>query len=184
MIARAAEKTGCRSVAFTYNDPVIFLEYAIDVAEACRERGIKTVAVTAGYISEAPRVEFFRHMVARGLRTPTSVTSDGAPGLINAIKAMFGKALRIRCWFHRLSNIRAKLSEDRAPEVMAEVRAIRDAPTLDPARAQADRVINRYRREFPAVVACLEDDLEALLAAHRIPVRHRIKRADHQPGRT
>lgn len=63
-IAEAAVRTGCRSVAFTYNDPVIFLEYAVDVAEACHARGIKTVAVTAGYIAEAPRAEFFRHMDA------------------------------------------------------------------------------------------------------------------------
>ncbi|MFQ6006820.1 MAG: AmmeMemoRadiSam system radical SAM enzyme, partial [Woeseia sp.] len=64
MIATAAIETGCRSVAFTYNDPVIFLEYAIDVAMACRERGLRTVAVTAGYICEGPRVEFFEHMDA------------------------------------------------------------------------------------------------------------------------
>ncbi|MCP5365564.1 MAG: AmmeMemoRadiSam system radical SAM enzyme [Hyphomicrobiales bacterium] len=64
MIARAAEANGCRSVAFTYNDPVIFLEYAVDVAEACHARGLKTVAVTAGYICEEPRAEFFRHMDA------------------------------------------------------------------------------------------------------------------------
>ncbi len=49
-IARAARELGCRSVAFTYNDPIIFMEYAIDVAQACREAGVKTVAVTAGYI--------------------------------------------------------------------------------------------------------------------------------------
>ncbi len=63
-IARAAERLGCRSVAFTYNDPVIFLEYAVDVAEACRRRGIKTVAVTAGYICDEPRREFYSHMDA------------------------------------------------------------------------------------------------------------------------
>jgi pyruvate formate lyase activating enzyme len=63
-IARAAADAGCRSVAFTYNDPVIFLEYAIDVAQACRERGIRTVAVTAGYICEEPRREFYRYMDA------------------------------------------------------------------------------------------------------------------------
>jgi pyruvate formate lyase activating enzyme len=63
-IAETAAATGCRSVAFTYNDPVIFLEYAIDVAEACHERGIRTVAVTAGYIEPSPRAEFFRHMDA------------------------------------------------------------------------------------------------------------------------
>lgn len=64
MIAQACVKTKCKSVAFTYNDPVIFLEYAVDVAKACRARGIKTVAVTAGYIHEAARKEFFAHMDA------------------------------------------------------------------------------------------------------------------------
>jgi pyruvate formate lyase activating enzyme len=63
-IARAAKALGCRSVAFTYNDPTIFLEYAIDVADACRELGIKTVAVTAGYICEKPREEFYEHIDA------------------------------------------------------------------------------------------------------------------------
>jgi pyruvate formate lyase activating enzyme len=63
-IARAAAEFGCRSVAFTYNDPVIFLEYAIDVADACREAGLKAVAVTAGYISAEPRAELFRHIDA------------------------------------------------------------------------------------------------------------------------
>jgi len=66
-IAAAALETGSRSVAFTYNDPVIFLEYAIDAAEACHEQGIKTVAVTAGYITEEPREEFFRHMDAANI---------------------------------------------------------------------------------------------------------------------
>ena len=66
-IAEAAVGSGCRSVAFTYNDPVIFLEYAVDVAQACRERGIKTVAVSAGYICEEPRAEFFRHMDAANI---------------------------------------------------------------------------------------------------------------------
>jgi len=63
-IARAALDAGCRSVAFTYNDPVIFLEYAVDVARACRARGLKTVAVTAGYVCPEPRVEMYRHMDA------------------------------------------------------------------------------------------------------------------------
>jgi pyruvate formate lyase activating enzyme len=63
-IAEAATTTGCRSVAFTYNDPVIFMEYAADVATACHARGIRTVAVTAGYICPGPREEFFRHIDA------------------------------------------------------------------------------------------------------------------------
>jgi len=63
-IAEAALATGCRSVAFTYNDPIIFAEYAIDTARACRERGLKTVAVTAGYITDVARPEFFAAMDA------------------------------------------------------------------------------------------------------------------------
>jgi len=64
VIARAARDLDCRSVAFTYNDPVIFLEYAVDVAQACHERGLETVAVTAGSICEEPRADFFRHINA------------------------------------------------------------------------------------------------------------------------
>ncbi len=63
-IAQTAVRLGCRSVAYTYNDPVIFLEYAIDTAQACRQQGLKNVAVTAGYISPQPRIEFFSAMDA------------------------------------------------------------------------------------------------------------------------
>lgn len=63
-IANAAAELQCQSVAFTYNDPVIWAEYAIDTANACHDRGIKTVAVTAGYIEPEPREEFFSVMDA------------------------------------------------------------------------------------------------------------------------
>ena len=63
-IAKAALAAGCKSVAFTYNDPVIFAEYAMDIADACHAHGVRTVAVTAGYIHEAPRREFFAKMDA------------------------------------------------------------------------------------------------------------------------
>lgn len=125
--------------------------------------------------SEACWTGFFRNLLERGMRRPTTVTSDGAPGLINAINAVFDRSVRIRCWFHRLGNMRAKLPDERAGEVLAHVYAVRDAPTLDAARAAADRFINGYQREYPAAVACFTDDLEALLAIHRVPVRHRIR---------
>jgi len=64
MIAAAAQRLGCSSVAYTYNDPVIFHEYAIDVARACRAIGIKSVAVTAGYVTPEPRREFYAWMDA------------------------------------------------------------------------------------------------------------------------
>jgi len=63
-IALAAQSHGCKSVAFTYNDPVIFAEYALDVADACHELGIQAVAVTAGYIHEQARREFYAKMDA------------------------------------------------------------------------------------------------------------------------
>jgi pyruvate formate lyase activating enzyme len=66
-LARAAKAYGARSVAFTYNDPTIFLEYAADVADACHERGVKAVAVSAGYIEPAARRELYAHMDAANI---------------------------------------------------------------------------------------------------------------------
>ena len=63
-LATAARRLGSASVAFTYNDPVVFMEYAIDTAQAYREAGIRSVAVTAGYMCPEPRAEFYRHMDA------------------------------------------------------------------------------------------------------------------------
>jgi len=63
-LARTAVELQCRSVAFTYNDPIIFLEYAVDVAVACRARGVDAVAVTAGYVDPEPRGAFFAAMDA------------------------------------------------------------------------------------------------------------------------
>lgn len=66
-LAALAERHGCRSVAFTYNDPVVFLEYAIDTAQACRAQGLKTVAVTAGYVQGAARADLFAAMDAANM---------------------------------------------------------------------------------------------------------------------
>ena len=66
-LADAAERLGCRSVAFTYNDPVIFMEYAMDVAAACRAKGIRSDAVSAGYMAAAARAEFYQHLDAANI---------------------------------------------------------------------------------------------------------------------
>jgi pyruvate formate lyase activating enzyme len=63
-LAATCKRLACRSIAFTYNDPVIFMEYAMDVADACREQNIRAVAVTAGYVCPDPRAEFYSHMDA------------------------------------------------------------------------------------------------------------------------
>ncbi len=66
-IALTAKNANCRSIAFTYNDPVIFHEYAIDVAAACHEHDIKTVAVSAGYVCAEPRAEFYKYIDAANI---------------------------------------------------------------------------------------------------------------------
>jgi pyruvate formate lyase activating enzyme len=66
-LAATAERLGCRSVAFTYNDPVIFMEYGMDVADACHERGINAIAVSAGFMNAAPRAEFYQHIDAANI---------------------------------------------------------------------------------------------------------------------
>jgi pyruvate formate lyase activating enzyme len=66
-LASMASRLGCASVAFTYNDPTVFMEYAIDVADACRTKRVRTVAVTAGYICPEPRQEFFAAMDAANI---------------------------------------------------------------------------------------------------------------------
>jgi pyruvate formate lyase activating enzyme len=66
-VAAAAARAGCRSIAFTYNDPVIFAEYAIDCARAAHDRGLKSVAVSAGYITPTARPEFYAHMDAANI---------------------------------------------------------------------------------------------------------------------
>jgi transposase-like protein len=115
--------------------------------------------------SESCWVDFLRDMVARGLRTPTSVS---------AIEGVFPKSLRIRCWYHKLGNIRSKLPQEGAEEVLAHARAVRDAPTFEAGEAQAASLIESFGSVYPAAVKSFADDLEASLAHLRLPVRHRI----------
>ncbi len=124
--------------------------------------------------SEACWVEFMRDMVARGLRVPTSITSDGAPGLINAIEAVFGKSLRVRCWFHKMGNLRSKLPPEAADEFLAHARAVRDAATHQAGELQASALIERFGGMYPAATRCFAEDLEASLAHLKLPIRHRI----------
>ncbi len=108
------------------------------------------------------------------MRTPTSVTSDGAPGLVNAIEGIFPRSIRVRCWYHKLGNVRSKLPAEGAEEVLAHARAVRDAPTYEAGEAQAASLIERFGDRYPAAVKSFAEDLEASLAHLKLPVRHRI----------
>ena len=100
-IARAARELGARSVAFTYNDPVVFLEYAVDVAKACREADIRSVAVTAGYVTEEPRRELYGHMDAANVDLK-GFTNDFYRKLCGADLA---PVLDTLAWLHHESDV-------------------------------------------------------------------------------
>ena len=93
-IARAATALGCRSVAFTYNDPVIFMEYADDVAQACRAAGVRTVAVTAGYMCAAPRARILRAH-RRGERRPEGLHGGLLPRVTAASSGSGARDARV-----------------------------------------------------------------------------------------
>lgn len=114
-----------------------------------------------------------RDMARRGLRTPVSITSDGAPGLVRAIEEMWPKSLRLRCWVHKMRNVLDKVPDRARAEVKAHLLTVRDAPTVDAGRHAAQAVLARFGRAFPAAMASLADDLEASLAHLKLPVTHR-----------
>jgi pyruvate formate lyase activating enzyme len=130
MIAAAAVRLGCRSVAFTYNDPVIFLEYAVDVARACRARGIRTVAVTAGYIKPEARAEFFAHMDAANVDLK-AFTEDFyhrlCGGHLEAVKDTLVYLKReTRVWFE-VTTLLIPGENDSPEEIDAQTRWMADA---------------------------------------------------------
>ena len=100
-VARAALQLGCRSVAFTYNDPVVWAEYAIDCAKACRAVGVKTVAVTAGYITPLARKTFYEVMDAANVDLK-GFTEDFYRDLTNSRLAPVQDTLQ---WLARESNV-------------------------------------------------------------------------------
>lgn len=118
-------------------------------------------------------LEMLRDMVKRGLRIPVSITSDGAPGAIKAIEALFPRSLRIRCWVHRMKNFSLKVPPVMWPELKAELYQIRDASSYDQGKKMAESFIQRYKRTYPTLVSAVSDDLEALLSHLRLPIRHR-----------
>jgi len=127
LIAAAAERLGCRSVAFTYNDPVIFHEYAVDVAQACRERGVKTVAVTAGYHQPEARAEFYRHMDAANVDLKAFTESFYAKICAGQLKPVLETLEYLKhetdVWFE-ITNLMIPGENDGAAEIEAMTRWI------------------------------------------------------------
>jgi transposase-like protein len=118
-------------------------------------------------------LEFLRDMVNRGLHTPTSITSDGAPGLMKAIDAVFSNSVRIRCWFHRMENFSNKVPIEVWPDIKCELIHIRDAINYDEGKRLAYEFIERYKNEYPMLIKSFKDDLESLLNHLKLPASHR-----------
>jgi putative transposase len=127
---------------------------------------------TANSESYESCLEVLRDLVKRGLQTPVTLTTDGAPGLTKAIDVIWPKALRIRCWFHKMQNLQQKVPPQAWPEFKALVADMRDAPTVLEAERRRQLIVNRYQRDFPEACRCLLDDAEASLNHLYVPQRH------------
>ena len=118
-------------------------------------------------------MDFLRDMVKRGLKSPITITTDGAPGLIKAVEQMWSNSIRIRCWAHKKRNVLEKFPESMIPEVRSYLDEVRDAADYARGLQRAQEFIERYERDHPSAVASLKDDLEASLAHLKIPEKHR-----------
>jgi len=117
-------------------------------------------------------VDHFRSLVTRGLPLPLTVTSDGAPGLIGAIQAMWPEAERIRCWFHKMANVLDKVPEDLREPIKRLLQEVRDAPDHATGQKRAAALIEQYQKELPSAMKCLAEDLEASLNHLKLPSLH------------
>jgi putative transposase len=127
---------------------------------------------TANSESYESCLEVLRDLVKRGVPTPVTITTDGAAGLTKAIDAIWPKARRIRCWFHKMQNLQQKVPPQAWPEFKALVIDMRDAPTVMAAEQRRQAIVTRYQRDFPEACRCLLDDGEASLNHLHVPQRH------------
>ena len=117
-------------------------------------------------------LEHFRSLVSRGMLTPLTVTSDGAPGLVKAIEAMWPEAERIRCWVHKMRNVLGKVPEAMREEVRRLLYDVRDAPDHETGQRRAAAFVEQYRSKLPSAVAGFEEDLAASLNHLKLPTLH------------
>jgi putative transposase len=127
---------------------------------------------TANSESYESCLEVLRDLLKRGLRTPVTITTDGAVGLTKAIDSIWPKSLRIRCWFHKMQNLQQKSPPQAWPEFKALVIDMRDAPSVAEAERRRQELVKRYQLDFPEACHCLLDDAKASLHHLHIPQRH------------
>jgi putative transposase len=122
--------------------------------------------------SFAAWLDMVRDMIRRGLRVPTMITTDGAPGLIAAVEQAWPRSLRQRCLAHKKRNVLDKVPDAARDEVKAALNSIYYADTREIADLFAARFLETYSSRYPSAVACFTDDLEACLAFLNCPTIH------------
>ncbi|MFQ5933902.1 MAG: IS256 family transposase [Dehalococcoidia bacterium] len=118
-------------------------------------------------------LEHFRDLMRRGLPVPLTVTTDGAPGLIKAVEAIWPEADRIRCWVHKMQNVLAKVPDEVRPVLKSYLESVRDAPDYDMGRELAEQLVRRFEASYPSAMRSFAEDLEASLAHLKLPPVHR-----------
>jgi transposase-like protein len=192
-VSRVTEALWEEYEAFTKRDlggfDVVYL-FCDAVYESLRQQAgcRQAILVTWGICSDGSKVllhmsmgnkesadswlEHFRSLVSRNLPTPITVTSDGAPGLIKAIEAMWPEAERIRCWFHKMKNVLEKVPEDQHESIKRLLQDVRDAPDHATGVKRVEQLIENHQKQLPSAMACLKDDLAATLAHLKLPSLH------------
>jgi transposase-like protein len=139
----------------------------------CGDGRKRLLAVEVGNVeSREAWLEVLRDLVRRGLTPPLLMTSDGAPGLIAALEAMFPEALRQRCLAHKTRNVLAKVAADDHAQVKRDIQSAYYAASQDVARLVAGEVVKKWEKSYPAAMACFLEDFEACIAYLRCPPEH------------
>jgi transposase-like protein len=118
-------------------------------------------------------LEHLRDLLRRGLGIPLTVTTDGAPGLIKAVEAIWPEAERIRCWAHKMRNVLDKVPDETRSMLKPYLEAIRDAPDHLTGQRHAQWVLTEFAGSYPSAMRSLADDLPASLAHLKLPPVHR-----------
>jgi putative transposase len=114
-----------------------------------------------------------RDLIKRGLQTPVTSTTDGAPGLIQAVDSRWPRALRMRCWFPKMQHLMQQVPPQAWPACKALVGDMRDAPTYEEGQRRLHDLLEQYQDPCPAACRCLAEDAEASLNHSKVPARHR-----------
>lgn len=148
---------------------------AILCAWAILSDGTKTIVhlEAAASESEASWEAFFEDVLGRGMAHPLLVVSDGGPAVIAAIMKCLPQSKRQRCIAHKLRNLSSKMPLQAREQLLAEIKSIYYASDKEAAELLATRFVDTHAQNYPSVVKCLNDDLDACLEQLSFPLAHR-----------